>query len=133
MIPDSLFSPPQSPFFSLLKVLVSPSQSPCVLFPSSPSSFFLSKSSPILFVLSPPPQSQKTAERPEAVPPFLVGVVCSKMEHDSFLVRPQTAVARFKHLEAVVPVSQLLPGLAANVMVHSNVKHAVIARPAAAE
>ena len=55
------------------------------------------------------------------------------MEHDSFLVRPQTAVARFKHLEAVVPVSQLFPGLAANVMVHSNVKYAVIARPAADE
>ena len=51
----------------------------------------------------------------------------------SLLVLPQSAVARFEHLEAIVPVSQLLPGLAANVMVHSNVKQAVIARPAADE
>ena len=51
----------------------------------------------------------------------------------SLLVRPQTAVARLANLESVVPVSQLLPGLVANVMVHSNVKHAVIARPAADE
>ena len=51
----------------------------------------------------------------------------------SLLVRPQSAVARLEHLVAVVSSRQLLPGLAANVMVHSNVKHAVIARPAADE
>ena len=53
------------------------------------------------------------------------------MEHDSFRVCPQTAVARLAHLKAVVSARQLLPGLAANVLIHSNVKQAVIARPAA--
>lgn len=51
----------------------------------------------------------------------------------SLLVRPQTAVARLEHLEAVVSLRQVLPGLVANVMVHTDVKHAVIARPAADE
>ena len=162
MIPDSLFSPPQSPCFSLLKAIVlscseslfrplrfpfssssksrvhplpsssSNSRAPPLRFPfpSSPSSSLLSKSSPILFLLA----AKKTAERHEAVPPFLVCVFVPKWNMIlSLLVRPQSAVARLEHLEAIVPVSQLLPGLAANVMVHSNVKHAVIARPAAAE
>ena len=60
MIPDSLFSPPQRPFFFSSKSLFRPPQSPVfdlsksrffflrVHFPSSPSSFLLSKSSPIL-------------------------------------------------------------------------------------
>ena len=49
----------------------------------------------------------------------------------SLLVSPHTAVARFEHLVAVVSVRQLLPGMGANIFVHSNVKPAVIARPAA--
>ena len=98
MIPDSLFSSPQSPFFFSSKSLFRPPQSPVfdlskALFPSSS---LLSKSSPILPVLlgvpvRPLPSSSsshpKTAERHEAVPPFSVGVVCSKMEHDSFTGR----------------------------------------------
>ena len=94
MIPDSLFSPPQSPFPVLLKVLVSPfSKSRFfflrVHFPSSPSSFFLSKFSPVLpdSRSRPLPSSskpKKTAERHEAVPPFSWWlVVGSKTEHSS--------------------------------------------------
>ena len=156
MIPDSLFSPTQSHCFVLLRVpfsscyefLFRPLR---VLFlhlkvlsppPPSPVPLSDSRSRPPLHplpsssVLSPPlpPSQKKTAERHEAVPPFLVCVFVPKWNMIlSLLVRPQSAVARFEHLEAIVPVSQLLPGLAANVMVHSNVKHAVIARPAAAE
>ena len=51
----------------------------------------------------------------------------------SLLIRPQSAVARLENLEAVVSVRQVPSRLGANVMVHSNVKHAVIARPAADE
>lgn len=51
----------------------------------------------------------------------------------SLLVCPHFAVARLANLESVVPISQLLSVLVANVLVHSNVKHAVIARPAADE
>ena len=106
MIPDSLFSPPQSPVFVLLRVPFSSSRNPCFsLFkvfvsfcsesrcPPSNSSFFLSKSSPILPVLLEVPVSsspllllaaKKTAERHEAVPPFAWWlVVGSKMEHYS--------------------------------------------------
>ena len=95
MIPDSLFSPPKSSVFALLRVIVLSCSESLFLplkvpFPSSPSSSVLSKSSPLLpdSRSRPLPSSssepKETAERHEAVPPFLVGVVCSKMEHDSF-------------------------------------------------
>ena len=73
--------------FRPLKVLSHPPRFPC------PSSSIISKSSPLLpdSRSRPLPSSssepKETAERHEAVPPFLVGVVCSKMEHDSFTGR----------------------------------------------
>ena len=95
MILNFLFSPPQSPVFFLLEILVfilslnpvpvlsvlflplkvlsHPPRFPC------PSSSIISKSSPLLpdSRSRPLPSSssepKKTAERPEAVPPFLVG------------------------------------------------------------
>lgn len=89
MIPDSLFSPPQSPFFFLLRVpfsssskslfLPSPSPVPPLRFPfpsSSLSSSIISKSSPLLPdsrsrpLPSSSSETKKTAERHEAVPPF---------------------------------------------------------------
>ena len=133
MIPDSLFSSPQSPFFVILKVLVSscseplfrPGQSPVssshlkvlsVLFrplrplsssqsppPSSPIPVPILSDSrshplhPIPSSQSPLPSSsshhRKTAERHEAVPPFLV-VGCSKMEHDPFTSCSSTVCSR---------------------------------------
>ena len=51
-----------------------------------PSSFALSHSSSS--------KPKKTAERHEAVPPFLVGVVSSKMEHDSFTSCSSTVCSR---------------------------------------
>ena len=156
MIPDSLFSPPQSPFFFLLRVP----------FSSSSKSLFLPSPSPVpplrvplptlqfiflpLKVLSHPPRSPRS---PGFVPSPPLPPRIRKQRNDpkpsrrswlvwsvpkwnmilSLLVRPQSAVARLEHLVAVVPVSQLLPGLVANVFVHSNVKQAVIARPAADE
>ena len=100
MIPDSLFSPSQSPVFVLLKVLVSP----------------FSKH-----------RKQRNDTKPSRRS-WLWSV--PKWNMILFRVRPQPAVARLAHLKAVVSARQLLPGLVANVLVHSNVKHAVIARPA---
>lgn len=119
MIPDSLFSPSQSPVSVLLRFpfllpqspVSSPSQSPLpssfVLFPILSDSRF-----DLLKVLFPPLQilfqsssnlrsiplpsssePKKTAERHEAVPPFLV-VVRSKMEHDSFISRSSIVCSR---------------------------------------
>ena len=156
MIPDSLFSSPQSKGFSLLKVP----------FPSSPKSLFLPSPSPVPplrvplptlqfiflplkvlshpprsprssgFVLSPPLPPSQRKQRNDTKPSRRSWLVWSVPKWNmilSLLVRPQSAVARLEHLVAVVPVSQLLPGLVANVFVHSNVKQAVIARPAADE
>ena len=86
MIPDFLFSSPQSQGFFLLKDLVLSCSESLFLplkvpFPSSPSSSVLSKSSPLLpdSRSRPLPSSSsshpKTAERPEAVPPFGVWLV----------------------------------------------------------
>ena len=165
MIHDSLFSPPQSPFFVLSKSLFLPPQSlGFVLFrvlvsPFSKSRFLPSLSVPFLslrplpssFVLSPPPilvpvlsvlflplqvlshplpQSQRK-QRNDTKPSRRSWFVPKWNMILSLLVRPQTAVARFENLVSVVSARQLLSGLAANVLVHSNVKHAVIARPAA--
>lgn len=119
---------PSSSFLSVLflplKVLSPP---PRFTFPSSPSSSLLSKFSPLLL------QPKKTAERHEVVPPLSWWFVPKWNMILSLLVRPQSAVARLAHLKAVVPVRQLLPGLGANVMVHADVKHAMIARPTADE
>ena len=112
MIPDSLFSPPQSPCSHSSKSLFPSPQSPCFVlfrvplpilqflflplkvlshpprFPC-PSSSIISKSYPLLPdsrslpLPSSSSEPKKTAERHEAVPPFLV--VRSKMEHCLFL------------------------------------------------
>lgn len=137
MIPDSLFSPPQSPCFVLLKVPFSSSSEPRFFFlkvpfspfpdsrshplrplsssqsplPSSPipvsilSVLFLPPPSPlpsspihvpilpVLFQSSqsplPPSSSKpkKTAERHEAVPPFLVVVVGGLFQNGTYQVR----------------------------------------------
>lgn len=73
MIPDSLFSPSQSPIFALLKVPFLPSPSPVpvllkVPFQSSLSSFLLSKSSPLLFVLSDSSSNSRSQCSPSPLP-----------------------------------------------------------------
>ena len=161
MIPDSHFPLPQSPFFFFSKSWFCPVPSPCFSLlkvpfssfsqcpvSSSPSSSLLFRplpSSPIhvsilsvlflpLQVLSPPPpQSQKQRNDTKPSRRSWLWLVPKWNMILSLLVRPQTAVARLEHLVTVVPVSKLLPGLAANVMIHSNVKQAVIARPTADE
>ena len=111
-----VFLPPQSPCFVLFRATFLLPQSPLpsssssdsrshplrVLFHHSPSPLpsspihvpILSESSSVLF--RPLPSSsepKKTAERHEAVPPFLV-VVCSKMEHSSFISCSSTVCSR---------------------------------------
>lgn len=129
MIPDSLFPPPQSPCFVLFRVLVSPFSESRFFFlrvhsPSSPSSSFISKSSPILLrvplpsspipvpVLSRPLSSSRSPLPSSPSSPLLLrakensgttrsrpavlgcGVVSSKMEHDSFISRSSTVCSR---------------------------------------
>ena len=103
MIPDSLFLPfskslflpSQSPVSPFSKSLFRPVQSPVpvlsVLFLPLSSSPILpdSRSRPLPSSSKP----KKTAERHEAVPPFLA-VVGSKMEHDSFTYRSSTVCSR---------------------------------------
>ena len=78
VLSKALFLPPQSPV-SHPPIPLSSSQSPL---PSSP---FSSKSRFRPLPSSSSSQPKRTAERHEAVPPFLVGMVCSKMEHCLFL------------------------------------------------
>ena len=108
MIPDSLFSPSQSPCFVLLKVHVSHPQSPVPVL--SESSFLLSKSSPLLLqvpfpsspspvpilsesrsrplrplkVLSHPPPPSKENSGTTRSRPAVIVVVSSKMEYIRF-------------------------------------------------
>lgn len=145
MIPDSLFSPPQSPVFVLSESLFLPPQSPCFVLVRVP----FTSCSESRFPPSSKPRSRPLHSSPSS---FFLLLAKEKQRNDtkpsrrsrggfvpkwnillSFRVRPQSAAARLAHLKAVVPFSQLHPGLAANVLVHSNVKHAVIARPAADE
>lgn len=87
-------------YLPLLKVLVSFCSDPRFLIlkvlspPLSSSPILLKSLFHPLKVLSPlPPRIMKTAERHEAVPPFLV-VGCSKMEHDSFTSCSSTVCSR---------------------------------------
>ena len=137
----------QSHVSSLLKVLVShfsdsrslplrPLPSSSVLSPPPPiPAPVLSESSSILFRHLPSSSSSQRKQRNDTKPSrrSWLWVVPKWNMILSLLVRPQSAVARPEHLEAVVSLRQVLPGLAANVLIHSNVKHAVIARPAESE
>lgn len=173
MIPDSLFSPPQSLCFVLFKVLVSscsesrslPVQSPVFLPPQSHVPVLFIPLRPLSSSRSPLPILPDSSSHPPRFPfpSYLSSSILSvlspplplsqrKQRNDtkpsrrswwwfvpkwnmilSLRVRPQSAVARLEHLKAVVPISQLLPGLVTNVLVHADVKHAMIARPAAHE
>ena len=147
------FLPPKSPvpllfhsssvlsvLFPPLKVLSLPPPIPVpILSKSSPllpdSRFHPLRPLPSSFVLSLPPPPSQRKQRNDTKPSrrsWLWSVPKLNIPL-SFRVRPQPAVARLAHLKAVVSVRQLLPGLGANVMIHSNVKQAVIARPAADE
>ena len=136
---ESLCLPPKSPVSSFSQCPVSSSPSSSILFRPLPSSNSRPHPLRVLFhplkVLSPPPPPIQRKQRNDPKPSrrSWLWVVPKWNMILSLLVSPHFAVARLEHLVAVVSVSQLLPGLVANVMVHSNVKHAVIASPAADE